>query len=500
VSGRQQLGVEAPAVRSGASVRRPSRAVIAGVLFAATAAFLYAFRNEGIFHLDAVFLAQAVEDIYANNPWPTDWRFGAVLANAVVYFPFWLVGENAERATVLSSIFFHACSIPMAFLFLERLSGSRLLATLSAGLLAFAPVYTIPNTFGKEYGLAVFLMVTAFWLALGARQRGSAARAAASAFTFALSYIVWEGLLAITPVYLVVLVAPRFERPVWTEQSGRVAAGALLGFAVGLAFDLSTSLHVMLRTYASSAQMTAFRGIASPVLPRALGDLERFLGWPFLAASALGLGLALRQPRYRSVLPLASLLILSLAFYGNLSTYGPRYLVVGTLGLSMLAGVAFDFLLTCRMPVRVLSLALYAFIIGSMIAVSYPQLAARHTYNGAKRYAQMVAEVTEPASLIIVMDDSRFVQYYARRATLGHPIGDRAATEAWIGKVRQALERGPVYLTESGLSYDPGYIVQLAIDANFSLTLVGTRTSEDYHQAEGGLRWYEGHLWRLTAR
>lgn len=499
MSAREEPAIEA-AVRSRVSAPGPSRGAIAAVLFAATAAFLYAFRNEGIFHLDAVFLAQAVEAIYAHEPWDTSWRFGAVLADAVVYFPFWLAGESAERATVLSSILFHACSIPMAFLFLERLSGTRLLAALSAGLLAFAPQYTITNTFGKEYGLAIFLTTTAFWLALEARERGSAAHAAVSAFIFALSYIVWEGLLAITPAYLLVLVAPRLERPVLTRRSGRIAAGALLGFAAGLALDLSTSLFAMLQTYRSSGQMTAFRGIASPVLSFAIADLVQFLGWPFLAASAMGLGLASWQPRYRAVLPIAVLLVLSLAFYGNLSTYGPRYLVVCTLGLSMLAGVAFDFLSRRPMPVRVPSLALYAFIIGSMIAVSYPQLAARHTYNGAKRYAQMVAELTEPESLIIVMDDARFIQYYAGRATMAHPIGDRAATQEWIASVREALERGPVYVTESGLSYDPGYIVQQAMDANFSLTLVGTRTSEDYHHAERGLRPYEAHLWRLTAR
>jgi len=500
MSGEREVGVAAPPVRRVAISRRQSLAVISGVLFLGAFAFLYAFRNEGIFHLDSVFLAQAVENIYANNRWDVEWRFGAVLANALVYFPFWLCGENAERATILSSILFHACSIPMAFLFLERLSGSRLLAALAAGLLAVAPVYAIANTFGKEYGLAVFLVVTSFYLALTAREVGSALRAASAALLFALSYIVWEGMLAITPIAVVVLFAPRFERPVLGPHTRRLAVGALAGFALGLAFDLSTSLHSIVRTYATSRQMTGFRGIASPVLPIALRDLQHFLGWPFLVASTLGLALALWQRRYRAVLPLASLLILTLGFYGNLSTYGPRYLVLCALGLCILAAVAFHFLLTRRMLVRMAATAAYGFIVGSMVAVSYPLLAPRHTYNGAKRFAQMIAEVTEPASVIIVMDDSRFVEYYAHRATLGHPIGDRAATQAWVDNVRQALDRGPVYLAESGLSYDPGHIVQQAIAANFSLTLAGKRTTEDYHHAERRLQLYEGHLWRLAPK
>lgn len=367
----------------------PSLAGIAAVLFLATFAFLYAFRNEGIFHLDAIFLAQAVERIYADNAWDVSWRFGAVLANALVYFPFWLSGENAERSTIVASILFHAASIPVLFLFLERLCGSRLLAALSAGLLAVAPVYSVANTFGKEYGLAILLVATSFFLALRARETGSAVGAASSALCFALSYIVWEGLLAITPIYLVVLFAPRFEPLAWGPHTRRLAAGALAGFGVGLALDLSTSLATILRTYAGSRHMTGFLGIASPMLRVAMGDLARLLGWPFLLTSALGLVVALAQRRYLSILPLAGLLIATLAFYGNLSTYGPRYLVLCALGLSMLAGAALHFMLTRRRLLQVAAVAAYVCIVGSMVAASYPLLAPRHRYNGAKRFAQL---------------------------------------------------------------------------------------------------------------
>jgi hypothetical protein len=82
----------------------------------------------------------------------------------------------------------------------------------------------------------------------------------------------------------------------------------------------------------------------------------------------------------------------------------------------------------------------------------------------------------------------------SHRATLQHPIGDRAATALWIETVRHPMKRGPVYLAQSGLSYDPGRIVQQAIDANFTRTLVGTRTSEDYHHAEDRLAFHEAHL------
>lgn len=477
--------------------RSRGRALIAAALAGATFVFLYAFRNDGIFHLDAIFLAQAVEKGYAGDGWDTHWRFGAVLANALVYFPFWLAGENAERATILASILFDAASIAVAFLFLERLAGDRLLAALAAGLLAVVPVYTIANTFGKEYGLALLLVLSAFHLALRARATASAPRAAASGLCFACAYTVWEGLLALTPIYLVVLCAPCGG---WPTLPRRLIAGSAAGFAVGVAFGLSTSLPSTVGAYTAGQQMTGFLGFTSPMLPVALRDLIRFLGWPLLLASALGLGLALAEARYRALLPLAALLVATVVIYGNLSTYGPRYLVFSALGLCMLAAVGFHFLLTHTPPLQLAALAAYVAAVGWMIGVSYPLLAPRHAYNGAKRYALWVGTATEPSSLIIVMDDSRFIEYYARRATLGHPIGDPAGTAAWVERVRDALQRSPVYLTQSGLFYDPGRIVRQAIDANFTRTLVGTRPSEDYHHAEGRLRTYEASLWRLTAK
>jgi len=484
----------------GAPARRPGLAVTAAGLFLASFAYLYAFRNEGLFHLDAVFLAQAVEQIYAGGPWDLSWRFGAVLANALVYLPFWLSGENAERSTILASILFHAASIPMVFLFLDRLCGSRLLAALSAGLLAVAPVYSVANTFGKEYGLAVLLVATSFFLALRARDTGGVVGAAASALCFALSYIVWEGLLAITPIYLTVLFAPRFEPPAWDARTRRLAAGALAGFAVGLAFDLSTSLASIVATTLGTPNMTHSLGISWPQLRMALGDLERLLGWPFLVTSAAGLAVALLHRSYRALLPLAALLVATLLVYGNLSTYGPRYLVFCALGLSMLAGAALHAMLMRRRLLQVAAIVAYVAIIGSMVAASYPLLAPRHTYNGAKRFAQLISEVTEPESIIIVMDDRRFVEYYAGRRTLQHPIGDPAATAAWVQTVRGAIERGPVYLAQSGLSYDPGLIVRRALAENFTASVVGTRTSEDFHNAEGRRQLYEAHLWRLAPR
>ncbi|MDX2170517.1 MAG: hypothetical protein SF182_25820 [Deltaproteobacteria bacterium] len=477
------------------ATRRRHRVLIGGALFGAAFAYLFAFRNEGIFHLDAVYLAQAVEDLY-RGVWHRDWRCGAVLANAVVYFPFWLVGEDAERATVLASVLFHALAVALAFRFVARLSGRPLQAALAAGLFALSPVFSVANTFGKEYGLALLALLAAFDGAVAAHDRDSAPRAALAGLLLGVSYTIWEGLLLVTPILPLLLFAPRRCRRRPAPGPRRVAAGAALGYALGLGFALATSLLSMLRTYAATPQMTHVGDAAAVTLLAAGGDLVRLQGGPFLAAAGLGLGLAWRQARYRPVLACAALLAATGPVYGALTTYGPRYLALCALGLAMFAGAAFDFLL--RTPgARVASAACYALTLAAMLAAAHPLLAERRSYNGPKRYAQLIADQTEPDSLILVMDDSRFVEYYARRATLGHPIGDRAAIDAWVRQVVRESERRPVYLTDSGLMYDPGHLVRRALDQHFTFVLVATQPTEDYHHAEGLLRPYQGHLWRL---
>jgi hypothetical protein len=121
--------------------------------------------------------------------------------------------------------------------------------------------------------------------------------------------------------------------------------------------------------------MTHSLGISLPQLRMALGDLGRLLGWPFLVTSAAGLAVALLQPSYRVLLPLAGLLIATLVVYGNLSTYGPRYLVFCALSLSMLAGAALHAMLMRGRLLQVAAITAYVAIIGALVAAAYPLLA-----------------------------------------------------------------------------------------------------------------------------
>jgi hypothetical protein len=243
-----------------------------------------------------------------------------------------------------------------------------------------------------------------------------------------------------------------------------------------------------------------FLGLLSPSLSMALSDLLFFLGPLFLISSAIGLVVAWRDRQLRPVLLVSLPLVLTVFFYGNLDTYGPRYLAFCALGLAMLAGVAVCHLVRRGGWVRIGAIATCVLTLSWMFVASYPLLAPRRVYNGAKRFALLVAETTEPESAIIVMDDRRFIQYYARRETIGHPIDDPPATEIWIEELKTRLERQPVYLVSSGLSYDDSRTVERALEANFTFLLVGEGLAEDFHAADRKLAFYDGKIFLLRPK
>ena len=129
-----------------------------------TALFLSAFFfglyfiNEGLFHYDSVILAKAVEDVYRTGHLQpaVGGRYGIVIINSILYFPFYCLGQNADLMTRLSSVLFYALSIPSFFIFIKDLFEDHIQGFFAAILLAVTPFYLVPNTYGKEHGMSMF--------------------------------------------------------------------------------------------------------------------------------------------------------------------------------------------------------------------------------------------------------------------------------------------------------------------------------------------------------
>jgi len=160
-----------------------------------------AYLNEGLFHYDAISLAQAVEKTYATGSLQPaiNGRYGSVVLSAVTYLPFWLAGHTADLPVRLTSIFWYAASIPFFFLFLARYFKTNTIAFSASVLLLSAPIYLSPNTFGKEHGMSLAFLFLALFLLL--RGMGNKWWYTASAPALAFSISIREAVLVLIPFY-----------------------------------------------------------------------------------------------------------------------------------------------------------------------------------------------------------------------------------------------------------------------------------------------------------
>lgn len=124
--------------------------------------------------MDSVALAMAVEKTCQTGILQpaVHGRYGAVIINSILYFPFHLFEQNADFVTRFSSVLFHALSIVAFYYFIRNLFRDRIQAIFGALLLSFTPLYFNPNTYGKEHGMGLFFLLLSF-IALDAAMRKS---------------------------------------------------------------------------------------------------------------------------------------------------------------------------------------------------------------------------------------------------------------------------------------------------------------------------------------
>jgi len=110
--------------------------------------------NEGLFHVDSVILARAVEESYRTGHLhaAVSGRYGIVLINAILYWPFYLRGQNADFLTRFSSVFFYALSIPAFFIFINI---HKTMNKIEKG--SNVPGFTLPDQDGKLFDISTVL-------------------------------------------------------------------------------------------------------------------------------------------------------------------------------------------------------------------------------------------------------------------------------------------------------------------------------------------------------
>jgi hypothetical protein len=463
--------------------------------------------NEGLFHCDSVFLAEAVEKTYATGVLQPAYRgrFGSVIVNLALYYPFFLLGQNADFALRVSSILFHSLSIVVLFLLVSELLGNRLAAFFTAWLFSFTPLYLIPNTYGKEHGLSNFVFLLSLYLLSQAFTRRSLLICGISSFLLACSVTIRESMLAVIPLYFFLYGRPAISfHPLRViipkeRRSLKWLSAAFVPFLLALIFSLRAYLgsviydSVMIENFASSN----FMGFFSPVFPYALRDFCLAIPLSLLVFSVTGVVMMLRNRRIFIVV-FFLFWFAFLFYFGNVSCYAPRYLDIPGIAVYVFASYALSlFYRKYKLGVWLLFLCCIVY----MLILILPLLVFRHGYNGEKQFAFYVARNTEPNAVVIAMDDAPFIEYYAKRKTLNHPIENQNEIDAFIAMLKKQLEGDlPIYLIGSGLSYDPHSNFRESFFNSFNLELVGRKLAEDYHRPELQFQTYEEELLRVTLK
>lgn len=452
------------------------------------------FINEGLFHCDSVFLAQAVENTYRTGTLHPAiiGRYGSVIINLITYFPFYSLGQNADFAVRFTGILFHALSIVALFLLVKELFNDTVIAFFSSLLLSFTPFYFSPNTYGKEHGMSIFIFLMSLYLLCRGINKRSFILIGISSLLAAFSVTIRESVMMTVPLFFLLYLGLEIlkNKRVGIKPLLAVLAPFIILFAAVFFAYLNDALYrtTFIRTFA---------GLFSPTLLHALGDLLHSIPKILFIFFAIGLARMFSNKNLFIALFL-SIWSLFIFYFGNTTVYCPRHLDIVIIPLYIFAAYV---LADLYRKDKIISSAIIIYCVISMFVFMYPMLKFRHGYNGEKQFALYVKEKTEDRAVIIAMDDSPFIEYYGKRKALIPPLEDAGKIDEFFEAVEVYLNNKiPVYLIESGLSYDSNRSIENRLFKNFNVTVIGEKLTEDFHRPELSLQTYREKLFKITLK
>jgi hypothetical protein len=508
------------------------------------------FTAAGLFHVDEVLVAQAVEKTASEGvlAGEVNGRYGTVLLTTLAYLP-WraLTGEGAEKAILAVGVVSGTLVVLLSFLLVRALAGSLRVALLAAAFLNFNALFLVTTTGGKEHTLLLLFVLLSLHLLLRGARSGSLPLRLLGMAAYAFSLSVHEAGLVFAPVVAAFLVhsglahgAPR-----------RRVASELLLLTAFAALPLLAYLGKV-----AWAEGAASNGAVLPFLPRArvlLPPMARKLvsisGWPWTVLLLPGLVLA-RRHRLLFTLLLAWL-PLSL-YFGSHESGSERYLLFVLVPFSILPALAVEALAvraeragepgpppgapaapppaggeeaerregeggpasrgsgtgegrgTAWRGWAVAALAAAA-ICGHGLREVWTPLSVRSASVGPKAMALFVRDRTEPEAKVLVMDEAPFIEYYGRRKALLHPVGTAEDTtvpdrmRAFANGVGDRVLAGePVYIVHTAMTYDATGTFRAMMDDGFDYLPVGSVEDEKWVRDIVGYDPMENGLFRLV--
>ena len=445
-------------------------------LFLGAFLFAFYFMNEGLFHVDSVMLARAVEDSYRTrclHP-AVSGRYGIVIINAILYLPFYVIGQNADFLTRFSSVFFYALSIPAFFIFINALFKDRIQGFVAAVLLALTPFYLIPNTFGKEHGMSMFFFLCSLVLVNRSAEEKRPGGVLLAGLCFMIALSVRESLLFMLPFYFWVYFKPVIVMRGWGIEiqqerlNGRMLAFLFLPLAIIFSLMLLTYLGVVMQRSLSGDELSVphFFGCFSKIFWSAGLDLKASFPSSYFCLGLLGI-LVVGLERHFFLLVFFLVWGGVILIYGNFDGYVPRHL-----DMFILAAHAFVsfFLAWLYRRFRVAAFGIFALLITMQLIFMYPMLEFRRHYDGALRLAAFVKTITPPNAVLITVDEAPFIEYYAKRKTISYPVDHWERLDGVLSDIKDLLKRNiPVYLILAPQGYLQGGTILKSAFAQTSL-------------------------------
>lgn len=463
--------------------------------------------NEGLFHCDSVILAQAVENTYKTGHLQpaVRGRYGSVLINAILYFPFFLAGDNADFTVRFSSVLFHSLSITVLFLFIYELFGDFFQAFFGALLFSFTPFYFSPNTYGKEHGASIFFLLLSFYLLCRGVKKRSSILIGVSGIIMALSISIKEATVITLPLFFLLYPSLAISLTAFNIKERfnlKLLSSLILPLLIVLCIMYFTYLKAEFyrEIYTRDVASAAFLGLFAPTLKIAINDL--FWAIPVFVMAFFIMGIV--QMWYKKVYFVGVFLLLwfmLLLYLGNTASYGPRYLDIVIIPIYIFASYALSDL---HKKNKLVSWIIVIYCVSSMFIFIYPVLKFRHNFNGEKEFALYVKARTENNAVIITMDDSPFIAYYGNRKCIGYSVdldGHLKEIDVFVNKIKEYLKKGiPVFVMNSALDYDRLGLFRQVMLESFKVSFVGSKLTEDYHKSEIGLYSICGKLFKVELK
>lgn len=453
----------------------------------------FSYINAGLFHYDAVLLAEAVEKTVNTGSLhgQTDGRYGSVIINSIIYLPFYSLGENADFATRLSSIFFHALSISALFLFLFSLTKNYKVSLFIALLQSVTPHFLSPNTYGKEHAMAAFFLFLS-WYYLTQNKYWL------SNILLLISITVREAMLMYIPLSLILYFKPGFDfankKILFDKKSKKelITFIAVLLIIILLGFllyqQIITDLFFKERTNAYIAHFAS--------------GLKIFKAWN----SAFGKIISEFPIIYLILVPISILFYLlkilktklfqaenafiivlfAMVFYLSTNiTFEARYLDIAFISVHFFVAYLINSVFN---KYNILAFAFVGYLVVSTFLIIEPTLAYRHESNELKNFALTINKSTEQNSAIITSDEAVFLNYYAPKKILGYP---RSKDSLEVEKIANAtllpelLNKTPIYLSGDAVFLDTVNLTTFnKLKELFTVKEFTTIPLEQYHQGD----------------